>query len=268
MSVDDNIQFIEDQRRTFGAVLANSHKIVAVREMQLGALRDEMNNLRVAIRALRQTLVADGRLPSIAAIQRRLELDQSSNRLRSATEALDELKRRFSDVATGWAAAQRDKSLLPKEDASAADLEKVRQFSSAFREQLTQFGFESFRVDEVSISEDSYRPERDGFDFPSSISASDFIRVIWSYLNGLLELSRTKPTSHPGFLLFDEPRQQSTKDLSFRELLRRVSLSLGAKQQVIFATSEKQANLKEALRDIPHTYLEFKGRIIKSLPNQ
>jgi hypothetical protein len=40
-------------------------------------------------------------------------------------------------------------------------------------------------------------------------------------------------TNHPGLLVFDEPKQQSAKDVSFAELLRRASTSLGHRQQVI-----------------------------------
>jgi hypothetical protein len=134
-----------------------------------------------------------------------------------------------------------------------------------FGEELRQFGFASLKIEDISISPDTYRPEHEGFDLPANISASDFIRVIWAYLNGFLELARGYATNHPGLLVFDEPKQQSTKDLSFGELLRRVSSASQVGQQVIFATSENRTNLRQKLEGIPHHYIEFEGRIIKPL---
>ena len=119
---------------------------------------------------------------------------------------------------------------------SDQDRVKIREWSARFKEQLTQYGFASFPVVEAAISTDTYRPEHQGFDLEASlgyayrnsplenqISASDLIRTIWSYLAGMLELARTTPTNHPGCVVFDEPKQQSTRDVSFQELLRRAS---------------------------------------------
>jgi hypothetical protein len=84
-------------------------------------------------------------------------------------------------------------------------------------------------------------------------------------MTSLLELSRDFTTNHPGLLVFDEPKQQSAKDLSFEELLKRVSMSVKFGQQVIFATSEEPEKLKQMLTAVPHTYVEFTGRIIRPL---
>ena len=144
----------------------------------------------------------------------------------------------------------------------------------------------------MNVSEDSYRPEHDGFDIqtdvnrtdsasPSaaaaspnstqlqnSISASDLIRTIWAYLNGMLEMGRSGGTNHPGFLLFDEPRQQSTRDVSFVELLRRASTSHSFSQQVIFFTSENLERLQGHLSGLPHSLVPIEGRVIKQIPPQ
>ena len=265
MSIDQNIKFISEQRRTFLAVLANSRKVVDARENQVAALREEVSALRSRIRALRQTLVSDGRLPSIAAIRSRLELEDRVRRVELAEENFSRVLLRFRDAASEWTRIQTDIKNLPKDDVSAEDRGKVTRLAQLFAEQLRQFGFKSLKAEEVTVSVDSYRPEHEGFDLPTNISASDFIRVIWAYLNGFLEVARSFSTNHPGLLIFDEPKQQSTKDPSFAELLKRVSAAVNFGQQVIFATSEKKENLQKLLLGVPHRYLEFEGRILKRL---
>jgi hypothetical protein len=70
MNINDNISFIEDQQRTFMAVLENQRSVVEARERQHAAVLDEVATLRSEIRSLKETLVSDGRAPSIAAGKR------------------------------------------------------------------------------------------------------------------------------------------------------------------------------------------------------
>jgi hypothetical protein len=90
------------------------------------------------------------------------------------------------------------------------------------------------------------------------------VRVIWAYLLGLLEVGEQFETNHPGFLVFDEPKQQSAKDLSFAALLKRASGG-GPDRQVIFATSEPLDTLNSMLEDVRHTLHVVDGYLLKKL---
>jgi hypothetical protein len=246
MTVDENIQFLAEQRRTFATVRVSAEIGVGARRQQVEGLRGELNSSRERVRALRQTLISDGRLPSIAAVQARVQLETGTKADEEAVEQFDSLVEGFADLAEQWQTNKMALEELPKDDLTSHDQEKLTLWTSSLRSQLAQYGFKSFDVGEASISKDSYRPEHAGFDlqtsfdWQTSISASDLIRTIWSYLTGLLEVSRTVTTNHPGTILFDEPRQQSTRDVSFAELLKRASTSAQHGQQVIFFTSENQ----------------------------
>lgn len=171
----------------------------------------------------------------------------------------------FGELSRAWLLLKWETETLPKEDTSIDDVGKLERLSDIFRAELSEFGFASFKPETLTISKDTYRPEHDGFDLPTNISASDFIRVIWAYLHGLLELSRCFDTNHPGLLVMDEPKQQSTKSLSFGELIRRASTAKAHGQQVVLVTSEDRDQLVATLKDVPHTLLTFEGRIIKKL---
>lgn len=147
-------------------------------------------------------------------------------------------------------------------DLSDSDREKLRLLQSSFIEQLHEYDFGSFSDERLTISLDDYLPRREEFDLQADISASDSIRVVWAYLLGLLEVDAQLETNHPGLLVFDEPRQQSTKDVSFEALLRRAG-SDAAGHQVIFATSEDLSSLQGMLGNVPHTLHAVDGYVLK-----
>jgi hypothetical protein len=268
MSLDDNIAFLEEQRKTCEAILGDSERVIRARERQVSAIRKDVSELRNTMRILRQTLMSDGRLPSAAAIQARLELERKIQQEEQVLEAfgriLDDYKARSED----WKNVENEIASLPATDTTQEDERKLREWTLLLQEQLKQYGFGSLPVDQIKVSADSYRPEHDGFDLQASISASDLIRTIWAYLLGMMELARTEKTNHPGLLVFDEPRQQSAHNVTFRELLKRAATSLVHRQQVIFFTSEDPSQLEAGLSGLQHTLINFDGRLLRPVPQQ
>ena len=133
------------------------------------------------------------------------------------------------------------------------------------RDQVKDFGFTTFSPAELSISQDSYRPEKEGFEIGFETSASDAIRLKWAYQLSLLELASDKPTNHPGMLVFDEPRQQSSSRPSFRNLLNRAARAKKRNQQLIFSTSEDLDTLKSITCAIDCEEVIFPGYILQKL---
>lgn len=286
MSLDENIQFLDEQRRTFALVFENAKRVAEGRAARVRALSRELASLRERVRSLRQTLVTDARLPSAAAIRSRLELENAINRDDFHLGQFSKAVLAFETLSSEWVRCLGELERLPKEDTTQEDRQKIGRWTALIREQLTQYVFRSFSPRQVKVSTDTYRPEHEGFDIQTdvsgtsqvgsspdsfaaptqlqnSISASDLIRTIWAYLAGMLELGRFGETNHPGCIVFDEPRQQSTRDVSFVELLRRASESERHGQQVIFFTSEGLERLRGHLSGIVHRLEAVPGRIIK-----
>lgn len=265
MSLDDNINFLTEQKRTFEAVLANSERVIQTRDKQVRSLRETLTSQREKVRALRQTLVADGRTPSIAAIKHQIQIETSIRMERDVQEQFRVIVDGFEDLSNRWNRLVIEIRALPDGDASADDAAKISAWARLLREQMDQYGFSSLPSSQITISPDTYRPEHEGFDLQTSISASDLIRTIWSYLHGILELGREKKTNHPGCIVFDEPRQQSTRDISFGQLLKRASSAGKAKQQVVFFTSENFDRLQQQLVDLPHRFMPVEGHILRKI---
>lgn len=261
MSIQENILFIRDQMATFRDMHEDASGVVEAKERQLDAIRRKISDVNSTVRSLKHTLHSGGEVPSAAAIQERLLLEQSAVALQEVSDKFVEFNAAFENLADEWAEIQSRLKSLANIGLTDMDEKKIAYLESMFVQQLDQYQFSSFPIDQMSISRESYRPARNNLDVGLT-SASDTIRIIWAYLIGLLETDRKFQTNHLGMLVFDEPRQQGTKKLSFDALLQRASKCAASKQQVIVATSEDKETLDTILKDISCNYLQFPGKML------
>jgi hypothetical protein len=127
---------------------------------------------------------------------------------------------------------------------------------------VSEYGMSSINTNSMSINRDTYLPIHEGFNLTFDLSASDLIRTIWAYMNGLREVATKFATHHLGLLVLDEPKQQDAAAESLAAFLKRTSQSKAAKHQVIIATSETLPSLKPMLSGLPAKLIDFDGRVI------
>ena len=121
----------------------------------------------------------------------------------------------------------------------------IRKLESIIKGNLKAFNFNHSAIKSVSISHQTFRPEQEGYDIVAETSASDYIRIIWSYTLALLELAgKEQEIKHGGFVVFDEPRQHEASKISFTSLIEKASKSGIYGGQVIFATSLEESELR------------------------
>lgn len=250
MTPAESVDYIKQQIELFEAMLRDSARTIAAKRERWAATRQESDATAATIRALREALVAPNGTPSVAEVTRRVELRQQLRLLKANQERFYELFGRLERLVARAVEVRAELKALPKDRLTDSDRRKLAELGDSFLEQLREYEFGSFSDEMLEISTEDYLPRRDQFDLQADISASDSIRVIWAYLLGLLEVGDREDTNHPGFLVFDEPRQQSAKDVSFAALLKRAAHD--ANRQVIFATSEDLGRLQAMLTDLDH----------------
>jgi hypothetical protein len=265
MTIDQNVDFIQEQLKIFDAMHQSEVGILELKRRQLNGLKSHAADVREDIRSLKTALTSQNNAPSYTVIEERVRLTEKIRHTKLVRSQIDELLGSFSDLAEQWHEVQTTLARLPNGILSDEDKFKISSLERSFQQQLQEYGFDSLNYQEVNISRDTYFPEYEGFDLQFDLSASDYIRVIWAYLLGLLEVSRQHRTNHLGLLILDEPRQQSAREASMEAFLNRVSRAQEYNQQVIIATSESREVLDRHLRNIPHTYRRFEGKIISPL---
>lgn len=269
MTVDQNIEFINEQIKLFKAMQRNESNELKAEEKKLHQLNTFIAQVRQEIRALKTTLTSQNNAPSYAFIEQKIILDIKIKELRETQKRINNFFGILSHLTEDWNSIQIELSNLPKTGIlSHEDKTKISELQHSFHHQLSDYGFSSIdNFQEIQISENSYLPEYEGFevDISKITSASDYIRFIWAYLLGLLEVARTQSSNHPGLLIMDEPRQHSANEASIKALLNRASHSSQHGQQVIIATSESDEILNRCLKNIPHKLKQFHGKIIAPL---
>ncbi|AFZ61171.1 hypothetical protein H6G54_29015 [Anabaena cylindrica FACHB-243] len=265
MTIEENIDFIEEQLKVFNAMSKSEVKTLDLKKRQLNGLKSYVAEIRQDIRSLKTTLTSQSNAPSYAVIEERVRLAEKIRYIKLIRSQVDEVLGKFSQLSEEWREVQTRLASLPKEIFSKEDKSKISDLERSFQQQLQEYGFGSLNPINITISLESYFPEYEGFDLQFNLSASDYIRIIWAYLLGLLEVSRQHETNHLGLLILDEPRQQSAREASIEAFLYRASLSQQYGQQVIIATSESSTVLTQYLRNVPHTYKRFDGKIIAPL---
>ncbi|MFG1379347.1 hypothetical protein [Xanthobacter autotrophicus] len=266
MPVSDNIEYIRSQKKMFEDILARERSDENERRDQLSAVGRRLKDYYAQIRLLRSELVAPGSNPSATVIEERVRAEARMRDLEALQAIFDDAIDRLRGLQEVYVTLLQERARIPTEKLSERDQDKLNLLTAFVQNRARDFGFSTFSPAELSISEDTYRPEKEGFEIGFETSASDAIRLKWAYQLGLLELANEKATNHPGVLVFDEPRQQSSSRPSFQRLLDRASDAKKRGQQVIFSTSEDLETLKNIISTIECGEVIFPGYILQKLP--
>jgi len=243
MTLEENIEFIKNQLDFYTAIKAKTksqlkelqaegkllNSRIGVENEKLSALREDLNDVNGATKQL---------------LRQKIEVDMLLRSVTKLKESQTELNEQAERIYATWALAS--KSLIEARKHSP-DIERhgvIKKLESILRGNLEAFNFNG-AVNSITISEKSLRPEQEGYDIVAETSASDYIRIIWSYTLALLELAGAQSeTKHGGFVVFDEPRQHEANMVSFTSLIVKATESGSYGGQVIFATSLQESELK------------------------
>ena len=253
MSAEQNIAFYNEQLQLFEAVLANAKAVAAASEAQVTSIRKELDEFRSRVRSLRETLTSPANTPSIEALTERIRLQERIATLEGLSDFWGEVLATFANLSDEWNSAMARKARLPKGALSENDEKKLNELQTIFQRQLRSYGFGSSDESRVTISRNDYEPELTDINLAADSAASDVIRLQWAYLLGLLNVGVLESTNHPGFLVFDEPQQQSVSDANFLEMLRFAAAI--PRSQIIVATSHEKIGIAALARQLDSVHL-------------
>jgi hypothetical protein len=268
MSVDDNIEYLAAQRTVFKRLADRSEAMVRDLDLELLSSSEDLRRMTARLRALKSDLIAPSHAASAAFIERRLRLEQRVQQLLEMQDRFTSLMEQLIRQVETWQTILAEKGELPDSRLSEPDVQKIKIFEKSIRSQLSLYRFTTFPSEELTVSEDTYRPEKEGFEIGFELSASDGVRLKWAYQMGLLDVSLKVPTNHPGLVVLDEPRQQEAAEVSIGGLLKEAARLGASGAQVIIATSERLQTVRELSAGLPCDMIVYGGRLISKLPEE
>lgn len=277
MDLKTNIEYLDSQRRMLQNQINGAHDEIRQSEiatLDVAARLARAHDYRNSLRGDMSNGVAESR----AIVRRQVQIELELSNLQAFSAQAAALMVTLGEVARRLAANQANRRALPKDAYSAADLSRISLFEKNFRGNASSFGYESADIDDMRISLDTLTPTLSELELreirtkvqtslTADSSASDFVRLIWSYLLALYQTSSMHGFEghHPGFLLMDEPGQHSMRSISQHALLQLLSGQPSLQSIVAASFDENESVFREATAGLKFDLIQWEGKVIRPL---
>lgn len=251
LSIDDNIRHLEGQKMIL-EFDRDSHKsnVDNLTRVQ-NDIRSRLIYLIRLAQAIRSDLYSTETEWSEAIIQKIVDIKSLLNRYEYLQNFLDQQLKQIIILSDNWKKYKCEIAKLPKNTISDSDYKRLEILKNHFVSNLKKYNYKSAPdIDAVEIPIDTCLPAIDGFDMKFDSSASDNIRIIWSYTMALLQTSLDMNGNHPGIIIFDEPAQHSIVTSDMESLIHSV-LDLKSSAQVIIGITLNNTELKNKILGMP-----------------
>lgn len=273
MDLATNIGYLESQSRMLQRQIAGLRETIVESETRRTALSTRLAGKHDYVNAMRGDM-SSGASESKAIVRRQVQIEIEVEGLQTLPSMMNKIFERLVALAGRLAENQSARKVLPKSAYTADDLDRISMFQKQFRANAGSFGYESAPIGEVEIGRDTLVPclaqlelREIRTDIKSDSSASDFVRLIWSYLLALHQTSAVPSLSgnHPGILLLDEPGQHSMAVDSQHALLQQLAIQPSLQSIVAASFDEAEAVFIEATQGVKFQLIQWQGKLLRPL---
>ncbi|MCW0388339.1 hypothetical protein NB722_002878 [Xanthomonas sacchari] len=279
MDLQTNIGYLESQSRMLQRQISGVTEGIKESSATIAGLAAQLASKRDHMIALRNDLGSSAS-QSKANLRRQVKIEIEVERLQKLESDAVHQSSVLKSISDRLAANQLARRNLPSKQYTEADEQKISIFEKNFRANAGSFGYESVsNISEIQINRDSLVPglaqielreilsKQSKTDIKADSSASDFVRLIWSYLLALYQTSANKysPGNHLGLILFDEPGQHSMRWESQRELLLRLAAETGLQSIVAASFDESESVFNDVTEGVEHRLIDWEGKLIQPL---
>jgi hypothetical protein len=275
MDLEANIAYLDSQRRMLIRQIAGIKDGIQTTETKVAELSARVAAKRDLLVAMRGD-VTSGNAESKAIVRRQVQIEAEVDALQRLQLKAIESIRQLEIISEQMRANQIARQRLPKDAYTEDDYARIGIFLKNFRANAGSFGYESAHISDVDISKDNLVPclaqmelREIRTDIKSDSSASDFVRLIWSYLLALHQTSVTPnfKGNHPGILMLDEPGQHSMAVDSQHALLMQLATERNLQSIVAASFDENEDVFRQATAGITYKLIEWDGKLLQPLAN-
>ncbi|NHZ42488.1 ATP-binding protein [Massilia aquatica] len=281
MDIVTNIAYLESQSRMLRRQVAGLQDAIGSDELRASELSIRLAGKHDYLAALRGDL-SSGALQSKALVRRQVQIEIEISALdvlrRTALEVVGELDALLVRFKSNLLA----RKALPQSAYSGKDEVRIRAFEINFRANAGSFGYKSAPIEDIEISRENLVPGLSQLelreiikdprksDIKSDSSASDFVRLIWSYLLALYQTS-SNPNfhgNHLGVLIFDEPGQHAMRAESQHALLQLLAGEKGLQAIAAASFDELEEAFQVSTAGVAYELIEWDGKLIRPMSDK
>ena len=257
MSVEENIRHLEGQQRIL-EFTRDSHKSNV---QNLTITKNDLQSKLFTLRRLAQTIRSDIYSTetewSEFVIQKQVDTKSKMDDFERLQIFIEQKLEETKALSDRWKKYINEYGLLPQNKIADKDIGIIETLKTNFVANLRKYKHKSApNFAAIDIPIETCLPTIDGFDMKFDSSASDNIRIIWSFTMALLQTSNKKSGNHPGLIIFDEPAQHSIIASDMKSLINSV-LELKNPSQVIVGIT-----LNNELKDYVYGITKLDAMII------
>ncbi|WP_042153120.1 MULTISPECIES: hypothetical protein [unclassified Pseudoalteromonas] len=258
MSLDENITHLDNQKKMTKSIIEGLDKNIERDKAQLLTINREVIKFRKELVSLKKDIKSTNSVKETD-VRRKINLENRLSGLTEIEERVENKLEKLVELSTIYKNLNGNIASLSKYSFTQSDWKKINSFSNEFKQLAAKFGYRSADVNEIEVKPDTLLPylkdlelrERvdtpteaankknsNSADIKSDSSASDFVRLIWSYLIALYKASNSTNGNHLGLILFDEPAQHSMSTRSVNKMLDTLSTTQGL-QSIVAASFDE-----------------------------
>jgi hypothetical protein len=250
MSVEENIKHLEGQKAILEFDI-NSHKsnIENLTIIQ-NDIRDKLATLRRLAQTIRSDLFSTETEWSETIVHKLVDIETQIRKYNQVKSQISKKMDGIMALSARWRDYKEEVAKLPRNSISDLDIKRIKAFKRNFIANLQKYNCKSvLDFNAIDIPIETCLPMIDGFDMKFDSSASDNIRIIWSFTMALLQTSIENNGNHPGVIIFDEPAQHSIVTSDMDSLIKSV-LELNGSSQVIMGITLNNEELEKTIKKL------------------
>ncbi|MDA3554541.1 hypothetical protein ABTI33_16055 [Acinetobacter baumannii] len=270
MDLEEQIEYLKSQKKMLenqieGLNLENSNLT-----MKLNNTKKEIDRKNEVIRSLKKSITSGTELSKLY-LRQQIYIENEIHQLQELKKLIQETKIKFNELIAEYKKVKSDLDKLPKDLYNLSDRKKISSFEKHFQNNAKKFQYNSAPISDITINMDNLLPSLNHIELreirKSNIkvdsSASDFVRLIWSFLLGLQQIGHDYACNNLNLILLDEPGQHSMALSSQRALFAELA-SISNLQSIVAASFDNsEENFQEITNGLKFKLISWDGKLIK-----
>ncbi|AVX02053.1 ATP-binding protein [Vibrio vulnificus] len=277
MSLEENITHLDNQKKMTKSLIDGLQKTIERDKGQLLTINREVTKFRKELISLKRDIKSTNSIKE-ADIRKKIVIENRQTELKKLEEIVKGHLETLASLAKHYKKLNSEIASLSKHSFTGNDWGKINAFSAEFKSLASKFGYRSAEVDEIEVKPGTLLPYlsdielREQLETPTELqkkqsvsvadiksdsSASDFVRLIWSYLIALYKASASQGGNHPGLILFDEPAQHSMSTKSVNQMLDTLAKTRGLQSIVAASFDENEDTFNSSVAGLSENSFEL-----------